>query len=210
MAACTVAFMHFCYTYYQLFIACNIGLLRYIFLLQVSAQKEYIDRICVEVNYQGKAGQSGCKDREKECFISNVCREIIEAKKHPRTHLLINIQEVHDDGGLLSCCINAAILALIDAGIPLKSLATAMTSCVLKDGRIQLDPTKEETEMAISSLTAAFECDNDRAQIVALKTSGPLNSAQVEDILAQMSKANKGIFHIIRTYISETYIAARM
>lgn len=177
-------------------------------MLQVSTQKEHIDRICIEVNYQSKAGQSSCKDREKESFIANVCREVIQAKKHPRTHLLIHIQEVHNDGGLLSCCINAAILALIDAGIPMKFLATAMTSCVLKDGRIQLDPTKDDTEMAVASMTAALECNCDEAQIVALKTSGPLTSSQIEDSLAEMYKANKGMLHIIRAYISETYNTA--
>lgn len=159
----------------------------------------------IEVNYQSKTGQSSCRDRDTESLITNVCREIIFDKKHPRTHLLINIQEMHDDGGLLSCCINAVILALLNAGIPLKFLATAVTSCILQNGQIKIDPTKEEIAVATASVTAALECNGDRTQIVALKTLGTFSSSKLDKCLEEMCKANKSILHIIRSYLTENY-----
>ena len=48
----------------------------------------------------------------------------------PRTKISIIIQEVNDDGSLLATIINATTLALMDAGIPIKSLIAACSTVI--------------------------------------------------------------------------------
>lgn len=43
-------------------------------------------------------------------------------------------QVIHDDGSLLSCAINAACAALVDAGIPMTGLLTSVTIALAKRG----------------------------------------------------------------------------
>ncbi|KAK5825096.1 hypothetical protein PVK06_019900 [Gossypium arboreum] len=50
---------------------------------------------------------------------------------------------------LLSCAINAACVALVDAGIPTKHVAVAICCCVAKSGCVILDPTRLEEQSII-------------------------------------------------------------
>jgi exosome complex component RRP46 len=59
----------------------------------------------------------------------------------------ITFQVLADDGSLISTAINAMILALVDAGIPMKSTASAVTCMINKSGVILLDPTALEIQV---------------------------------------------------------------
>lgn len=48
----------------------------------------------------------------------------------PRSQVAITVQVVADKGGLLACAINAASMALLDAGVPMH-LTVAATACAL-------------------------------------------------------------------------------
>ena len=48
---------------------------------------------------------------------------------------------------LLSCAINAACMAMVDAGFPMKCLVCAVTCAMNESGEIQLDPTSEQEKV---------------------------------------------------------------
>ena len=48
---------------------------------------------------------------------------------------------------LLSCAINAACMAMVDAGFPMKCLVCAVTCTMNESGEIQLDPTSEQEKV---------------------------------------------------------------
>jgi exosome complex component RRP41 len=50
-----------------------------------------------------------------------------------RSQIDIFVEVLQADGGNLCACINAATLALIDAGIPLRDYVTACTSSLVND-----------------------------------------------------------------------------
>lgn len=56
---------------------------------------------------------------------------VILSSLHPRTTIQIVVQVVQDDGSLLSTAVNAATLALLDAGIALKSVVVAASGGLL-------------------------------------------------------------------------------
>ena len=51
-------------------------------------------------------------------------------------------QVLEDDGGLWSCLVNSACLALIDSGISMRCLFAAVNVAVTNDGEVIVDPGK--------------------------------------------------------------------
>uniref|UniRef100_A0A6G1SP78 Exosome complex component RRP46 n=1 Tax=Aceria tosichella TaxID=561515 RepID=A0A6G1SP78_9ACAR len=58
--------------------------------------------------------------REIEDMLKQIFKEVILVRLHPRTSISILVQEIYNNGSLLSAAINAVCCALIDAGLPLK------------------------------------------------------------------------------------------
>ena len=99
---------------------------------EVRVNKELIDQSVVEVVYKPRMGLPGVVDKSREGMIQSTCTAAILTLLHPRTSISINLQEMQDDGCLVSSCINAACLALVDASISLKFLLAAVTIMVHK------------------------------------------------------------------------------
>lgn len=67
-----------------------------------------------------------------------------------------------DDGAILSAALNAATMALLNAGVEMTSLALSMTCCITAGaGRsVILDPSKgEESEAAATAVIATLAVD---------------------------------------------------
>lgn len=58
--------------------------------------------------------------REIENLLRQVFKEVILTRLHPRTSISIMVQEIYNNGSLLSAAINAVCCALIDSGLPMK------------------------------------------------------------------------------------------
>lgn len=54
--------------------------------------------------------------------------EAILTQLHPRSEILITLHILSQDGSVLSTCINACTLALIDAGVPMSDYVVACTA----------------------------------------------------------------------------------
>jgi len=123
----------------------------------VSASKEKYDRTTIEVIWRAKSGvASSIKHRRKEQLLRHIL-EILSVKElHPRSTIQLVLQEIHDDGALLACAVNAACVALMDAGISMRHCAAAVELVVNKDGGLLLDPLLAEEKDASASLTFAF------------------------------------------------------
>ena len=75
---------------------------------------------------------------------------------HPRTSIRIVVHIINEGGSVslhsagvltfgqeLSCCCNAVSLALVDAGIPLKSMLASVDIALMSDGTLVADPSSE-------------------------------------------------------------------
>ena len=99
---------------------------------EVRVTKELIDQAVVEVVFKPRMGMPGVADKAREGMIQSTCTAAILTLLHPRTSISINLQEMQDDGCLVSSCINASCLALIDASVSMKFLLAAVTIMVHK------------------------------------------------------------------------------
>lgn len=69
----------------------------------------------------------------------------ISTRDHPRSSITIVVQEMSDDGALLACAVNAACVALMEAGVPLRCCVAAVHVAVPVEGGLAIDPTTAET-----------------------------------------------------------------
>ena len=86
------------------------------------------------------------KGDRKSVELSLVIKQALEAavltELMPRSQLDVNIQVLQADGGVRSAAINAAVLALADAGVPLRDTMAACSAGYL-DGTPLLDAREE-------------------------------------------------------------------
>lgn len=96
--------------------------------------------------------------REMEFFIANALGACVITEQYPRTMIEVVVEVLKGDGSILGTTVNAAVLALMDAGIMMRSLPIA-TTCVISDNSIiKLDPTAdEETEDGSASVVLVTE-----------------------------------------------------
>ncbi|XP_050214912.1 exosome complex exonuclease RRP46 homolog [Mercurialis annua] len=109
-------------------------------------KNENPEKACIEVLWKPKTGQIGKAEREYEMILKKTLQSICVLTVNPNTTTSVIVQVVHDDGSLLTCAINAACAALVDAGMPMKHLAVAICCCLAEDGYVILDPTKLEEQ----------------------------------------------------------------
>lgn len=50
---------------------------------------------------------------------------------------------------LLACCLNAACMALVDAGVPMRALFCGVTCALDSDGTFMLDPTAKQEKVGM-------------------------------------------------------------
>ncbi|KAG0374692.1 MAG: ribosomal protein S5 domain 2-type protein [Linnemannia gamsii] len=125
---------------------------------EVKLRDEKLDRATIEVVVRPLVGLPGIKDKAREQAIRETLEPLILSGLHPRTGIQIVVQTMKDDGSILATAFNATILALLDAGIPLKSILGAVT-CIVDNNsnEILLDPTTEELANAKSTHTFVFD-----------------------------------------------------
>jgi len=101
---------------------------------------ELIDRAVVEVSVQTAPFAPAGGDRRTNnpntdrrlIELSHLVKKAVEAAVllhlHPKSRIVVSIAVLADDGGRLCAAINAASLALIDAGIPTKDFVCACSA----------------------------------------------------------------------------------
>lgn len=95
-----------------------------------------------------KRGRSDKRVQEMNSILQRTFEEAIIGHLNPRTEITINLHILAQDGGMFPACVNAATLALVDAGIPMYDYVSAC-SCAIIDTTPLLDPnTLEEADLS--------------------------------------------------------------
>ena len=113
------------------------------------------------------------------------------------------MQEMQDAGGMLSTCINAACLALLDACVALKHLVAAVTCAVGADGRILVDP--DQKQLARCRATLVFVFESRAGGVVSSSTQGPVSPEQLQECLAAASRTATKIFDFYRLVVGRKF-----
>ena len=152
---------------------------------------------------------AGPRDRAARDVAAN-CRRALEKavmlERYPRSTIAVHLHVLCDDGGAQACCVNAACLALVDAGIFLRDVAAA-ASVAFYQGKVVADPQRDE-ERATTTLDAAVlpqfgtvlyvKLNGDavtQADVETLTDAAVAAACEVGDVLAEEVRA--GVAHAV-------------
>ncbi|XP_056334430.1 exosome complex component RRP46 [Danio aesculapii] len=170
---------------------------------EVKVSKEIYDRATVEVLIQPKMGLPSVRERAREQCVRETCEGALLLTLHPRSSLTVILQVVHDDGSLLSCCLNAACMALMDAGLPMSRLFCSVTCAISKEGQIITDPTARQEKESRALLT--FAIDSNERNVLMSSTTGSFSVQELQQCIAISQRASEQIFQFYRDSVKRRY-----
>lgn len=142
--------------------------------------------------------------------ISKVSKEAFEAvimkELFPRSVIDIFVEVLQADAGSRTACINAASVALVDAGIPVKGILTSVAVAKV-DGTLVLDPMKEEDNFGEADMPFAFLIKGGKIDSIALlQMDGRLTRDEIKEALKLAKKGAMEIYNMQREAIMKKFI----
>lgn len=145
-----------------------------------------------------KTGRTDRRTAELQTIIGQSLASIIITKLFPHSTVYVRLHVLSQDGSLLAACLNAATLAVVDAGIPIVDYLLACTVAITdpfgEDAALEtLLDTNQQEEMELPSLTIATEGASDR--VVTLMMESKLHTSKLEPAMYAAIKGCKQIRH---------------
>lgn len=148
------------------------------------------DRAIVKCEYAmaafstGERRRRGKRDRrstELSLVIRNALEQTIQLEEYARSQIDVNVQVLQADGGTRCACINAAMLALADAGIKLRDAVAACAAGHLQSTAL-LDLSYEEDSAGGPDVAVAYQPGLDK--IVLLQMDGRLPPETFDEVVS--------------------------
>lgn len=145
--------------------------------------KQNADSVHIHIAHrrrEGNTGPSGSSNVDiasgSEATTSRDIRQMISdillTSLFPRKALVIGVHVLSDRGSVVSAAINATVLALIDSGVPMRSMPVAATVSVT-NAALTVDPLHIEELEADAVISAAFNSAiDDEKGFVSVNTHG--------------------------------------
>jgi ribonuclease PH len=182
--------------------------------LPANSRQELIDRAVIEVIFKSASGHHPAEDTERGHILRCALESMVLVNLHPRCKVSVIVQVEHDDGSLLATCLNAANLALVDAGIQCRAMIAAACISVPRDasgtrpesssgGAVLLDPTYAEEQSSFCVLSFGIidrpvvegqPVEGDPCDIVMNETRGVVGSE--EAYLSHVSTARQAAAYV--------------
>mmetsp|Transcript_12098 Transcript_12098/g.50269 ORF Transcript_12098/g.50269 Transcript_12098/m.50269 type:complete len:245 (-) Transcript_12098:440-1174(-) len=115
------------------------------------------DRAIVRVDVKGASSTVARSSKWLEKYFRESFEPVIATRMFPRGAIVIALQVMEDDGSVLATGINAGMMALVDAVVPLRSIVCASSVAMNSNHTLVLDPTQAEQSEAVVHATFAFE-----------------------------------------------------
>jgi ribonuclease PH len=152
----------------------------------------------------------GATEREMEKFVHDALLTCILVDHYPRCVIQIVIQIVQADGSVLGSAVNCAILALLDAGVAMRTLAVATTCCIIVDKNnnknkndnnnngtlVWLDPTSEEESGTGHGIVVLVTTNNGTTKTTAATTTATTTTTMA----TTSSTTTSPIVHVMHTF----------
>lgn len=126
----------------------------------------------------------------------------IELENFPKAGIDISMEVIESDGGTRVTGINAAALALADAGIPMRGLVSACASGVVED-EVVLDVNGPEDKHGNSDVPIAVINGGD--EITLLQMDGDISPAMVDECVSLAKEGCEQLYDQQREAILEKY-----
>ncbi|XP_050354021.1 exosome complex component RRP46 [Nymphalis io] len=169
--------------------------------LDIKSSSQSIEKATLEVLFCSKGGKPSVADRYKENIVRQTCETAILGCLYPRTGISLTIQELEDFGGLLTCSVNCACLALLNSAISMRHMVAAVSCAVGDDGNLVLEPSHELVQSATALLYFVF--DSREKNLVTGFTEGSFSENTYEEALARCRVASDVVFDFYRDIVKQ-------
>lgn len=163
--------------------------------IEPRARQELPTSQAVDIVVRPSKGVPSTREKLIEDKLRSIFTALIAVYMNPRKLCQITCQILKSDDtdniftqNELSACINAIFLALIDAGVPLKSSVSALVIALDQNGALISNPTYDQLKIASSIHTLAFELGDGTKvvkSILLLDSVGDFTKEQLFDVLEQ-------------------------
>lgn len=181
--------------------------------VEPKARQELPTRLALEVVVRPAKGVPNTREKLLEDRLRAVLTPLIVCSKYPRQLCQITCQileagEEEDEFSQkeLSCCINAAFLALIDAQLSLHSFSSCVSLAVLKDsGELVLNPSGDQLRVSQSAHTLALELKDGSekvSNVLLLDSTGDFTEAELLNVLQVGEQACLDQAQVIRDLLA--------
>jgi len=137
--------------------------------------------------------------------LSKVSREALEpvilTSYFPRSVIDVFVEVLQADAGTRTAGINAASVALADAGIPMKNMISSCAAGKV-DGQLVLDPMKEEDNYGEADMPIAMTPDG---QITLLQMDGHMTPEELKTALAMAMGGCRQVYEVQRKALIDKY-----
>ncbi|KAJ8976378.1 hypothetical protein NQ317_003233 [Molorchus minor] len=106
-------------------------------------------------NERKKRPRGDRKSTELSMHLQQALLAVVKTELYPWSQIDVYVEVLHADGGIYPACVNAATLALIDAGIPIKEYVCACTASLANNNIPMLDISHQEEIIGGPTLTVA-------------------------------------------------------
>jgi len=142
----------------------------------------------------------------RETEISKVTRLALEPalflEKYPETVVDVYIEIIQADGSTRVTGINAASLALADAGVPMRDLVVALSGGKI-DGTTIIDLCGKEDNYSVADIPLAFLPR--KGEITLLQMDGQLTPDEMKTIIKNVIKAGKKVYEKQKEALRKKY-----
>ncbi|KAI8790746.1 exosome complex component RRP41 [Biomphalaria glabrata] len=140
------------------------------------------------------------KSQEMTMHLKQTFNAVVLTELFPKVQLDIYVEVLQSDGGNYCASVNAATLALIDAGIPMKDYVIACSGSFVKDTPIvDINHLEESTAGAeiIVAVLPRFD------QIVFIEMNSRLHEDHLSRVMDQVMNGCKDIFNILNQQVKD-------
>jgi len=140
------------------------------------------------------------KSQDISLMLSKMFETAIMKELYPRSQIDIYIQVIQSDGSNVAASINAATLALIDAGVPMKDFVCACSSSFVQENFLA-DINYLEESSGVSRLTLGMLPKSEK--IVFFQMDSRLHKEHLELLLETTKKACSDVWVVLKEAVKE-------
>ncbi|MDD5254177.1 MAG: exosome complex exonuclease Rrp41 [Candidatus Nanoarchaeia archaeon] len=152
----------------------------------------------------GERVRPGPSRRSKEInlVMEKAFEPVLDLVEFPNTAVDVFVELIQTDAGTRCAAINAAALALADAGINMKEMISAIAVGKVYD-KICVDLTKEEEDMEAVDIPIAMTSNS--GKITLLQMDGVLSREDLKEIMKQARDATLKVLELQKKALMEKY-----
>lgn len=167
-----------------------------------TANQENAEACQVEVVVSPVQGFPGAREAELCSLLRQTLVPNMVLTAHPRTLVTLCVHVQGDDGGVGAMAVNAAMLALTNARVPMKTMVGAVSLGLYRgeeEGgsggapRLEFDATGVEEEGAHALALVAYTSEEEGGGPLAMVVRGALSGAEVRQVLEASRTAVGGV-----------------